>query len=303
MTDELRKLADAVLYEGYILWPYRRSALKNQKRWTFGCVFPPRHSEAHPDDLAAIQAQCLLEAREPRVEVTVRLLHVVARRVYDVQGREVDELAGFSSWDEATEREVAAQSGRTEIAVEAGTEEEPIAGGRIVRSWEALRGAIEVQVDPLHEGLFRITVLVANETAWSDDEREGALRRAFCSTHAILHAPDGAFLSPVDPRAAECQNVGVWPVLVGEEGSRDTVLASPIILSDYPRIAPESPGDLFDGGEIDRLLILNVLSLTEAEQEEMRATDPRAREILERCARLRPEELLPLHGRLTEGHD
>jgi hydrogenase maturation protease len=77
------------------------------------------------------------------------------------------------------------------------------------------------------------------------------------------------------------------------------VFASPIILSDYPRIAPESPGDLFDGGEIDRLLILNVLSLTPEEQEEMRATDPRAREILERCRALGPGELLPLHGRLT----
>ena len=41
MSADLRKLADTILYEGYILWPYRRSALKNRKRWTFGCVFPP----------------------------------------------------------------------------------------------------------------------------------------------------------------------------------------------------------------------------------------------------------------------
>jgi hydrogenase maturation protease len=78
------------------------------------------------------------------------------------------------------------------------------------------------------------------------------------------------------------------------------MLAAPIILEDYAQIAPESPGDLFDAGEIDRLLILNVLSLTEAEQEEMRATDPRAREILDRCAALGPEELLPLHGAIRD---
>jgi hypothetical protein len=311
MSDELRRLADAVLYEGYILWPYRRSALKNQRRWTFGGVFPPAHSAVHPDDRPAIQAECLLEAEEPHVEVTVRFLHVVARQVVDARGRSVDELeagsARYTSWDEATERELEAAPGRTPIVVAAGSEEErlPHGAGRIVRSWEALSGAVEVRTDRLREGLFRVTVVVANETPWAGSDREEALRHSFCSTHAVLQAHEGAFVSSADPPehlselAAACENVGVWPVLVGEEGARDTVLAAPIILSDYPRIAPESPGDLFDGGEIDRLLILNVLSLTEAEQAELRATDPRAREILDRCAALGPDELLPLHGRLT----
>jgi hypothetical protein len=95
-------------------------------------------------------------------------------------------------------------------------------------------------------------------------------------------------------------NEGVWPVLVGEPGARDTVLASPIILEDHPQIAPESPGDLFDGGEIDQLLILNILALTEEEQAEMRASDPRAREILDRCTGLSGEELMRLHGAIRE---
>jgi hypothetical protein len=310
VSEEIRKLADAVLYEGYLLWPYRRSAFKNQKRWTFGGVFPPAHNADHPDDLAAIQAQCLLEAAEPRLEVDVRFLHVVARQVVDAAGRAVDELVvggeRFASWDEATEREVHAEAGCSEIAIPAGSQQEPLDGGaRIVRTWQPLRATVRVAAELLRERLFRVTVRIANETPWAGGEREDALRRALCSTHALVHAPGGAFVSPADPppelaeQAAGCENVGVWPVLVGEEGARDTVLASPIILSDYPRIAPESPGDLFDGGEIDRLLILNVLSLTPEEQEEMRATDPRAREILERCASLGPEELLPLHGRLT----
>ena len=83
-------------------------------------------------------------------------------------------------------------------------------------------------------------------------------------------------------------------------GDRSTMLSAPIILEDHPRIAPESPGDLFDGGEIDQLLILNILSLSEAEQREMRDSDPRAREILERCAALGPEDLMRLHGAIRE---
>jgi hypothetical protein len=77
---------------------------------------------------------------------------------------------------------------------------------------------------------------------------------------------------------------------------RSTVLCAPIILSDYPEIAPESPGDLFDGGEIDQLLILNILSLTDEEKREMRDSDPRAREILERTEALSEDELMRLHG-------
>ncbi len=38
--DREREIADAILYEGYILYPYRASAIKNRQRWTFGGVFP-----------------------------------------------------------------------------------------------------------------------------------------------------------------------------------------------------------------------------------------------------------------------
>ena len=60
MTDSVRAIADACLYEGYILWPYRRSALKNQRRFTFGGVYPPKHSEEHPDDRSVMQTELLL---------------------------------------------------------------------------------------------------------------------------------------------------------------------------------------------------------------------------------------------------
>ncbi|HWF51352.1 MAG TPA: hypothetical protein VG294_12005 [Solirubrobacteraceae bacterium] len=133
-----------------------------------------------------------------------------------------------------------------------------------------------------------------------------ALRRTFLSTHFVARDRGAQFISQTDPppsltvAAAACRNDGVWPVLVGGPGSRETLLGSPIILGDYPSVAPESPGDLFDGGEIDALLIHSIRGLTNADQEEMRATDPRAREILERSLALEPEQMLRLYGAVRE---
>jgi hypothetical protein len=38
-ADPVAAIARAVLYEGYVLWPYRRSALKNAQRFTFGSLY------------------------------------------------------------------------------------------------------------------------------------------------------------------------------------------------------------------------------------------------------------------------
>jgi hypothetical protein len=284
VTDAVRRIADTVLYEGYILWPYRRSATKNRQRWTFGGVYPPAHTAAHPDDPCVLQAQVLLEGSDD-VDVRVRFLHVVERSLVRADGEGVDELDGHLAWDEATEREV----GPGPFEIPYGTETEPLPNGAIVRTWRALRGAVELSRDP--DG--RVTVCIENTTPWTGESREDALRQTLCSTHAILRTRDGQFVSATE---SDCESVGLWPVLVGEEGARETMLAAPIILGDYPQLAPESPGDLFDATEIDQLLILNVLALTPEEQAEMRATDPRAREILDRCAALTPEELMRLHG-------
>jgi hypothetical protein len=323
-VDAVGRIADAVLYEGYVLWPYRKSAMKNQRRFTFGGVYPERHSAAHPDDRSTMQAQCFLRGGpDASLEVRVRFLHVVSRQVLRAGpgGLEaVEELeAGGErhlSWDEATEREVSAgdlrlrelQTAPRQIDVEvaAATRREELEGGAIDRSWRGLRGTVEVGAAEVREGVQRVTVRVHNGTPWDGPDREDALRQTFCSTHAVLRTDGGEFISLTDPpeelrEAAEAsENVGVWPVLVGEPGDRSTVLCSPIILSDYPQVAPESPGDLFDGGEIDQLLILNILSLTEKEKRAMRDSDPRAREILERTEALSGEELMRLHGAIRE---
>jgi hypothetical protein len=329
-VDAVKKIAEAVLYEGYILWPYRRSAMKNQQRWTFGGVYPRAYSKARgEDDPWIMQTQCLVLGDEKStVEVRVRFLHLVERKVGRKKGETlefVDELriAGerYTSWDEATEREVAVgrfklsepeSPRRVEIDVPEGSREEPLAGpteevvGALVHGWRSLRGAVEVEVEPLREGIFRVTVGITNTTPWGGEDRESTLKQTFVSTHTALEVEGGEFVSLMDPpeelreTVQECENIKTWPVLVGEEGERSKLLSSPIILYDYPQIAPESPGDLFDGGEIDQLLVLNILTLTDEEKEEMRASDPRTREILERCESLSQEELMNLHGAIRE---
>jgi hypothetical protein len=283
--DALRKIADAVLYEGYILWPYRRSALKNTRRFTFGGVSPD----------APMRTEVLLEAGpDHALEVTVRFLQAVRRQPH-LDGEPVDELnvdgERHLAFEEATEREVSIEGpGRVPIAIPAGRVEEPLPdGASVVRTWCAIDGEVAVEVHPHRPGLSRVSVEISNATPG-----EAA---TLCSTHTILRVRNGAFVSALEPEAAEaCRNEGTWPVLVGEPGERHTMLSSRIILEEYPRVAPESPGDLFDGGEIDQLLTLNILSLTDEEKAEMRATDPRAREILERTEGLTEAELMRLHG-------
>jgi hypothetical protein len=330
-VDTAKKIAEAVLYEGYLLWPYRRSARKNQQRWTFGGVYPRAYSEARgEDDPWIMQTQCLvLGDEETAIEVKVRFLHVVERKVNQKNAdgtlEFVDELLvggeRYLSWDEATEREVAVgrfklseleSSMQVEIDIPKGSRKESLAEptgevvGAVVRGWRSLRGVVEIGAEPLREGTFRVTVRITNTTPWGGEDRESTLKQTFVSTHTALEAEGGEFVSLIDPaeelrEAAEgCENLKTWPVLVGEEGERNMLLSSPIILYDYPQIAPESPGDLFDGTEIDQMLILNVLNLTDEEKEEMRASDPRGREILERCESLSPEELMKLSGAIRE---
>ena len=328
--DPVRLIADAVLYEGYILWPYRRSAAKNAKRWTFGGVYPQGYSTSgHDDDPWRMQTQCLVEGpADARVEVCVRFLHVVDRQVMRRSGEALepaDEITvggeRYLSWQEATEREVRVTStigalGRSPaceaIRVPEETSTEPLTDaegrqvGALMRTARALSGAVDLSLERVADELHRLTVAIANTTRWNGGTREDALDRALVSTHTVLVASGAAFVSLTDPPeelsevAAQCENVGAWPVLVGEPGDRGTLLSSPIILEDYPRVAPESPGDLFDGGEIDELLTLNILSLTDDEKQEMRASDPRACDILERTESLSPEQLMSLHGAVRE---
>lgn len=327
-AEILAQIARAVLYEGYILWPYRKSAIKNQQRWTFGGVYPVGYaSRSGGADRSTVCAEVLLESPDANrgLDVSLRFLHVIARQVVaiDAAGNRtgVPELTvddtHVLSWDEAVERTVDATiplDGREmlgiDVQIPAGVTEEVVRArdgaivGAIERRWEAIEATLIVHVSRVSSDLFRVHVSVENQSSWqgSASDREAAIRRTLVSAHIVLQCETGAFLSTENPpreHAAEAntlRNHGLWPALVGVAGDRHTMLASPIILGDYPRIAPESSGDFFDGGEIDQLLVLNVLSMTDEEQAEMAATDPRAREILERCRTLDPSDMMRLHA-------
>ena len=333
----LEQIARTVLYEGYILWPYRRSAIKNQQRWTFGGVFPDSFaSQSGGTDRSTVCADVVVEAPvdvddaiDAKIDVSLRFLHVVSRqlmRVDDDGRRAVEELSvgreRYLSWDETTEREIrlsceleTSNEIVAPIAIPAGVREEMLLDdgklvGIIVRSWRSIDGMMSVTVRGIPQkatdrrNAFRVTITVRNDTHWhgASADRDDAIRQSLVSAHVAMESARAEFVSTIDPPAEygaiskRLHNIGLWPALVGVAPDRRAMLAAPIILGDYPRIAPESPGDLFDGGEIDQLLILNVLALTDDEQAEMRDTDPRAREILERCRGLSNEQLIRLHA-------
>ena len=232
----------------------------------------------------------------------------------------------FVSWQEAMEREVTASqlclltpsSHRTFFfEFPAGRELEPLCNnagqieGVVIREWKTLCGFVETLSEQLQGGVIKVTVGICNLTANElprEQSRADALMDSLVSAHTILSAENGQFVSLLDPPdelkdlATKCSNVGTWPVLVGEEGERHTMLSSPIILYDYPQIAPESPGGLFDGTEIDEILSLRILTMTEEEKREMRQSDERTRQILERTESMPPEQFMKLHGALRGLH-
>jgi hypothetical protein len=270
------RIANAVLYEGYLLYPYRPSALKNRRQWMFGVLYPPAFClRERAGDRFTSRTVCLLEGVEgTRVAAKLRFLQSLDSSV--------------------VEREVT-------------TDELPVGallrGGdaRLFR-FEPLEGGIELSALRVADGLLRIELTVANRSAFQPRDREEALSSSLLSCHTLLATRDGAFVPLTDPpiawaaHAEQCTNEGTWPVLVGDPARRELVLSSPIILPDYPAVAPESHGDLFDGTEIDELLSLRIRTLSDAEKAEMSGADERARRLLERTEALSAEELLALHG-------
>jgi len=274
------------------------------------------------------------------VEVRVRFLKLVSRSIrklkYPVESDEAVEFEAvsaldvngkiFSAWQEAIEcdvtipacnlYELALSPYEHDFVFPAGEKTELLRNasnqlvGVISRKQESIRGTVEIAAGQLADGAFKIEISVKNLSTLEDEggqiNRDRALVRSLASAHVVLGAVDGQFVSLLDPPehlkdfALSCHNVGVWPVLVGSEGERDIMLASPIILYDYPQIAPESPGDLFDGTEIDEILALRIMTMTDDEKREMRDGDERARRILERTETLPMEHLAKLHGTLRE---
>lgn len=326
-----RGVADAILYEGYLLYPYRQSSRKNQARFQFGVLMPPAYSSVDDCEPSASQTECLVECPDDaRVEIAVRFLHVQQRTVQavspgtgelqDVASLRVDGTE-FTAWTEAAEREervdlavadlagpgakVAFHVGSGESA-EGLTDSRGVRAGRLVHRWAALDGVIHVQAERVAGPYraLRLRVRVENHTSPDEElaSRDNGLRHALIAAHTLIGVPGGSFISMTDhpewaaAEVAACTNIGTWPVLAGPAECRDLMLSSPVILYDHPEIAPESAGDLFDATEIDEILTLRTMALTDEEKQEARATDPRAADLIDRLDGLPPEMLEKMHG-------
>jgi len=380
--EKVEEIANAVLYEGYMLYPYRASSVKNRQRFNWGALAPKAYSDAQNGTEAwEMQTECLVTGdAKTELNIKLRFLHLTDREIGRVEAPTAEvptefefvpslEINGrlLQAWQEAVERDVdlpailpnESETLNFDFSFPATREVEPLrnaeekVAGVIVRTQSPIQGEVRVRIvdyyalfspridHPVREtrppllkpggelersetrppllkpggelgkkrdeerGLFKITVQIRNKTPFENAEeksREDALLSSIVSTHTILGVAGGEFVSLLEPpdelrEAAEsCQNIKTYPILVGEEGDRDCMLSSPIILYDYPQIAPESAGDLFDGAEIDEILTLRIMTLTDEEKREMRGIDDRARKILERTEMMPEEQLLKMHG-------
>ena len=341
--DLVKTIADAVLYEGYMLYPYRASAVKNRQRFNFGVLTPESYSDAQKGtENRQMQTEVpALADDSSEIDIKVRFLHLREREIY-----RLDELSGefravesmkigeriYQTWQEAIEREAGIPASNlsdllkretvTAFSFPADEETETLRDahervvGKIVRRQEMIEGKIDLRVTEVglespagDRKLLKLTVRVSNTTPFenaTEKSRDEALAHSLVSAHTVLFLRGGEFISLLEPpdefaaAAANCRNIATYPILVGENGEHDCFLSSPIILYDYPEIAPESAGDLFDGAEIDEILSLRIMTMTDEEKNEMRGVDERARKMFERTENLSAEQLMRMHGVLRE---
>ncbi|MEV6654368.1 hypothetical protein [Streptomyces sp. NPDC051219] len=326
-----RQVADAVLFEGYVLYPYRASAAKNRLRWQFGVLVPPAWG-ATCEEHEFQHTECLLEPKAgATLSVQLRFLHAQRRTVQkacpDGTFETVPELhlddRVLVPWDEGAEERVEVVTTVAELAGDGVTvpftrpareETEPVldaAGrqvGRLIRRCEEITGAVRLSAREL-DGPYRVmrlTAVVENTSTWKPEsetaDRDAALPRSLVASHLLLCLSAGSFLSMTDPpewatgAVASCRNLHTWPVLAAEPGRADLMLSSPIILEDHPAIAPESPGALYDATEIDEILALRTAALTDQEKREARGTDEKAAAVIDLAESMPAEVLERLHG-------
>ncbi|MDQ6658326.1 MAG: hypothetical protein M3Z00_08900 [Actinomycetota bacterium] len=345
MSIELaRTVADAVLWEGYLLYPYRASSSKNLIRWQFGVLGPPQATDSGIAEDPTMHCECLLSGTaDTSVSIQLRFLHLVRRRLQTGQPKPKVDGAGLPasagaplSFDEAVQCELTfgpyllseLMIGRTEPLSVEGAEEigatsanasaEAAADasvGLTIRTRKPLAGTLTIHAEPLDRGsdpaepgVFRLACTVHNDHPDPVSDRDAAIAVSFLGAHLLLQVHSGSFVSLLEPppeleKAAEaCRQSRCWPVLAGSPGDTDVVLASPIILYDYPQVAPESAGALFDSTEIDEILTLRVMTLTDEEKAAARATDPAAAAIIDRCESMPEEAMALLHGVMRDPH-
>ncbi len=325
--DLARSVADAVLYEGYLLYPYRASSSKNQSRWQFGVVSPADAEARGMGEASSVSMQCLLAGDlndAASLVLHVRFLQLQHRQALNVAGEPVAEIVlgdtTWMSWDEAVDHEVSfaisaadlAEGVTLQVDIPAGEDLDPLvdesgaAAGTIARRRQPISADVRVSSEQV-EGLHRLSLEIENTKAGPTLDKNDAIAHSLIGAHVIIEAHGPSFVSLLEPpddtsaaAAASCTQRRCWPVLGGAPGDTELLLGLPIILYDYPEIAEQSTGALFDSTEIDEILTLRVMTMTDEEKAEARATDPRAREIIDRCDEMSPESMQAMHGILRD---
>jgi hypothetical protein len=303
--EAAERIAKTLLYEGYVLYPYRPSALKNHQRWMFGTLLPK--CEGRVDSLenpSSLQAECVaLVSARTVLKMKFRFLHLTER---DQRFPSEDSSDAIG---EAQEREVVfgpvlvsdLVSNSVDIPFYFGVND------ATKETEAALRGHIHIEACAIQNNLSKITAKAENCTPLSDSRSTPAVRllsRSLASPQLLFGIENGEFLSLLDPpeqfraAVANCRNFGVFPVLVGENSDRSMMLATPIILYDYPQVAPESSGDFYDATEIDELLVLRLKTLSDEEKTQIQRAKLQPRQILDRAEGLSTRTMASLHGRV-----
>jgi len=283
----IRAMAKAILYEGYLLYPYRPSALKNRAQgWTFGTLLPQSYSESHAGEPAQFQSEMLVMGESPTFAAELRFLHLSA----------ADAVERTVTMGPVSLRDLFSCPIHQNFAF-------PKANDTCT-GCSPIEGTVRVCAEMLAASVFKVRMTATNCSRLfaACNSRNDALRQALVSSHALATVAAGEFVSLLDPPAelralaATCKQQGVFPVLAGVEGDASAMLISPIILYDYPKVAVNSNGDFFDSTEIDEMLTLRVMTLTDEEKDEVRAASELGRAVLQRTESLTPREILDLHG-------
>lgn len=323
----LDSLTKTVLYEGYSIFPYHRTSVKNLKPIPFGVIYPEQYHSHHPHAPTRMKTECIVAAQKNcTVNITVRFLHLITTRIFQQTDKENASLQS-EGW-QTIERQI--NSGNLFISELIGNKKIfPIAYDRIdedknvydennelkekqSNSVLKIKGTVAIEVFAIEktDNVFRISITVSNDTSLINAEsisRGEVLQQSFLSTNTILKATNGEFISDQNPSeefkeiVAKCEKIGTWPILIDE--SNTTMLSSPIILYDYPKINAQSNLDLFDSLEIEEMLILHLSAMSDNEKQQIGERDEKMREMLDKASQVTPKELLDLHGHMFENKE
>jgi hypothetical protein len=277
--DGLEALVEALVWEGYALYPYTPGATKNATPTPFGIVYPPAYAARLESTHDHLELRCVLRAGadavlsgQVRLLVAVGVRHQARAETIELPGVMLGALGGGE------------MAPVTVCCCFDGGQDDPA----------AVHAAATLSADKLGEGEYEVALRVENRTvAPGGLDRAGALRRSLLSVHPLLRVQGGRFISVLE---RPCNSVNTFPVLASD--ADDVILGAAIMLPDHPRLAPESLGNLFDGTEIEEVLLLHLRTLSDAERAEIERQDPAVREMLARAAAATPEEIISLHGRM-----